>query len=124
MTTWTRTCAVLGLVLASSTGCTTQDVGAQRRGMIVDPGDPASTLLLDAGSVDMVAESSAGAFPHELAFRDAGRDAECHDACEERCGDDEICCWSTGLCVPLDCWECCSDSDPGRAIQRAAAEAP
>lgn len=38
---------------------------------------------------------------------------DCHDGCEERCGADEVCCLSTGLCVDIGCWDCCPDGDHG-----------
>ena len=119
-----RSSAALGLAMAVVLiGCSSADeVGARRSGVIVDPWGPIGPAGMDAGTTLQEATSLASSTPQQ-AYVDAGRDAECHDACPARCDDDEICCYRTGFCVPLDCWECCPDDD-SRAIGHAAAQAP
>lgn len=46
----------------------------------------------------------------------------CHDSCPEVCPPEQICCWSTQRCIPIDCPECCPDPDhEARAIGYATA---
>ena len=117
--------AMVTIVLSTLLGCTEVDVGERSEAIAVETGGPMRVELPDAGPLVTVATNVESAFPAEHAYVDAGRDAECHDACPARCDDDEICCYTTGMCVPLDCWECCPDMDSrSRHIGHASGQDP